>query len=105
MDNIRVKQESLHDWRSEVNVDEGALKLAAGAAALAVPYLAKTFLKPKVDDALEKGRIEDIRECIGCNICYTGDQLGVPIRCTQNPTMGEEWRRGWHPEILPPKNH
>ena len=22
---------------------------------------------------------------------------GVPIRCTQNPTMGEEWRRGWHP--------
>lgn len=22
-----------------------------------------------------------------------------PIRCTQNPSMGEEWRRGWHPEI------
>ena len=47
--------------------------------------------------------MEDIRECIGCNICYTGDQLGVPIRCTQNPTMGEEWRRGWHPEFLPNK--
>ena len=55
MDNIRVKQESLHDWRSEVNVDEG-WKLAAGAAALALPYLTKKFLKPKVDDALEKGR-------------------------------------------------
>ena len=25
---------------------------------------------------------------------------GVPIRCTQNPTMSEEWRRGWHPEII-----
>jgi dimethylamine/trimethylamine dehydrogenase len=27
----------------------------------------------------------------------------APFRCTQNPTMGEEWRRGWHPEIIPPK--
>ena len=27
-------------------------------------------------------------------------RLGVPIRCTQNPTMGEEWRRKWHPEII-----
>ena len=23
-----------------------------------------------------------------------------PIRCTQNPTMGEEWRKGWHPEKI-----
>jgi dimethylamine/trimethylamine dehydrogenase len=23
-----------------------------------------------------------------------------PIRCTQNPTSGEEWRRGWHPETI-----
>jgi dimethylamine/trimethylamine dehydrogenase len=23
-----------------------------------------------------------------------------PIRCTQNPTMGEEWRKGWHPEVI-----
>ncbi|MFK7731843.1 MAG: FAD-dependent oxidoreductase, partial [Pseudomonadales bacterium] len=46
---------------------------------------------------------EDIRECIGCNICYTGDSKHVPIRCTQNPTMGEEWRRGWHPEKIASK--
>ena len=26
-----------------------------------------------------------------------------PIRCTQNPTMGEEWRKGWHPEAIPAK--
>jgi dimethylamine/trimethylamine dehydrogenase len=26
------------------------------------------------------------------------DNFSAPIRCTQNPTMGEEWRRGWHPE-------
>jgi dimethylamine/trimethylamine dehydrogenase len=58
------------------------------------PSIADPFLPKKI----EEGRIEDIRECIGCNICYSGDSLGVPIRCTQNPSMGEEWRKGWHPE-------
>jgi dimethylamine/trimethylamine dehydrogenase len=27
----------------------------------------------------------------------------MPMRCTQNPTKGEEWRRGWHPERIEPK--
>ena len=27
----------------------------------------------------------------------------MPIRCTQNPTQGEEWRKGWHPERVEPK--
>jgi len=64
------------------------------------PSIADPFLPRKIDE----GRAEDIRECIGCNICYSGDSLGVPIRCTQNPTMGEEWRRGWHPERIEPKS-
>lgn len=64
------------------------------------PSIADPFLPRKV----EEGRMEEIRECIGCNICYSGDSLGVPIRCTQNPTMGEEWRRGWHPERIQPKS-
>ncbi len=63
------------------------------------PSIADPFLPSKI----REGRIEDIRECIGCNICVTGDTRFVPIRCTQNPTMGEEWRRGWHPEIISPK--
>ncbi len=58
------------------------------------PSIADPFLPEKI----REGRLEDIRECIGCNICYAYDSLGAPIRCTQNPTMGEEWRRGWHPE-------
>ena len=29
--------------------------------------------------------------------------LGVNLRCTQNPSAGEEWRRGWHPEHIPPR--
>ena len=63
------------------------------------PSIADPFLPQKIED----GRFEDIRECIGCNICYAGDTMGVAIRCTQNPTMGEEWRKGWHPEEMNPK--
>lgn len=63
------------------------------------PSIADPFLPRKI----EQGRIDDIRECIGCNICVSGDMTISPIRCTQNPTMGEEWRKGWHPERLPPK--
>jgi dimethylamine/trimethylamine dehydrogenase len=36
-------------------------------------------------------------------VCVAGDLTMAPIRCTQNPSMGEEWRRGWHPERLRPK--
>jgi dimethylamine/trimethylamine dehydrogenase len=63
------------------------------------PSIADPFIPKKI----EEGRIEDIRECIGCNICYSGDSLSVPIRCTQNPSMGEEWRKGWHPDRIAPR--
>lgn len=64
------------------------------------PSIADPFLPRKI----EEGRVEEIRECIGCNVCYSGDSLSVPIRCTQNPTMGEEWRQKWHPERVPAKS-
>jgi len=57
------------------------------------PSIADPFLPNKI----ELGREDEIRECIGCNMCTSGDYLAHPMRCTQNPTMGEEWRRGWHP--------
>ncbi|MCU0881034.1 MAG: FAD-dependent oxidoreductase [Hyphomonadaceae bacterium] len=60
------------------------------------PSIADPFLPQKI----EQGRSDDIRECIGCNICVSGDMQSVPLRCTQNPTMGEEWRSGWHPETI-----
>jgi dimethylamine/trimethylamine dehydrogenase len=63
------------------------------------PSIADPFLPNKI----REGRLDEIRECIGCNICVTGDTLFIPIRCTQNPTMGEEWRRGWHPETIAPR--
>lgn len=63
------------------------------------PSIADPFLPQKI----AQGRIADIRECIGCNICISGDLTMSPARCTQNPTFMEEWRKGWHPEQIPPK--
>ncbi len=76
-------------------ITDGVLDLIGSAR----PSIADPFLPRKI----EEGRFEDIRECIGCNICVTGDSTFTPIRCTQNPSMGEEWRRGWHPERIRPK--
>ncbi len=76
-------------------ITRGVLDLIGAAR----PSIADPFLPNKI----ERGRPEDIRECIGCNICISGETTQSPIRCTQNPTMGEEWRKGWHPEIVPPK--
>ncbi len=64
------------------------------------PSIADPFLPNKI----RENRVEDICECIGCNICVSCDTTGVPIRCTQNPTMGEEWRRNWHPENIEKKS-
>ena len=71
------------------------------AIGCARPSIADPFLPRKI----EEGRIEDIRECIGCNICITGDMTMSISRCTQNPTFMEEWRKGWHPERMNPKGH
>ncbi|MEC8037444.1 MAG: FAD-dependent oxidoreductase [Pseudomonadota bacterium] len=60
------------------------------------PSIADPFLPRKI----EEGRVEDIRECIGCNICIVGDMTMSISRCTQNPTFMEEWRKGWHPETM-----
>jgi dimethylamine/trimethylamine dehydrogenase len=63
------------------------------------PSIADPFLPAKV----EQGRYEDIRECIGCNICVSGDMTGAISRCTQNTAFMEEWRKGWHPDRARPK--
>ncbi len=76
-------------------VNQGVLDFIGAAR----PSIADPFLPRKI----EEGRAGEIRECIGCNICVAGDWTMSPIRCTQNPAMGEEWRRGWHPEVMRPK--
>ena len=71
-------------------IKRGVLDLIGAAR----PSIADPYLPRKINE----GREQDIRECIGCNICISSWHDGVPVRCTQNPTIGEEWRRGWHPE-------
>jgi len=73
-------------------IKRGMLDLIGAAR----PSIADPYLPNKIYE----GRIEDIRECIGCNICVAQDNLAAPIRCTQNPTQGEEWKRDWHPENI-----
>jgi dimethylamine/trimethylamine dehydrogenase len=73
-------------------IKSGLLDLIGAAR----PSIADPFLPEKI----RTGRLETIRECIGCNICVSGDFTMSPIRCTQNPSMGEEFRRGWHPERI-----
>jgi dimethylamine/trimethylamine dehydrogenase len=59
------------------------------------PSIADPFLPRKI----EEGRPEDIRECIGCNMCASRWEMrGPALVCTQNATSAEEFRRGWHPE-------
>ncbi|MEM6462638.1 MAG: FAD-dependent oxidoreductase [Pseudomonadota bacterium] len=67
--------------------------IGSARAAIADPFL---------PNKVREDRLDDIRECIGCNICVSVENAGVPVRCTQNPTVSEEWRRGWHPETVPP---
>jgi dimethylamine/trimethylamine dehydrogenase len=75
-------------------IRRGVLDLIGAAR----PSIADPFLPNKV----KEGREDEIRECIGCNICISSWHDGVPVRCTQNPTAGEEWRRNWHPERFTP---
>ncbi len=58
------------------------------------PSISDPFLPVKI----EEGRYDEIRECIGCNACYSRSIWGSHLGCTQNATAGEEHRRGWHPE-------
>jgi dimethylamine/trimethylamine dehydrogenase len=71
-------------------VRKGVLDLIGAAR----PSIADPFMPSKI----EQGLYDEIRECIGCNHCVATESYGVAIRCTQNPTVNEEWRRDWHPE-------
>ncbi|MEP9317721.1 FAD-dependent oxidoreductase [Pseudomonas sp. LABIM340] len=76
-------------------VKKGIVDFIGGAR----PSIADPYLPNKINE----NRFDEIRECIGCNICVSADLLHTTIRCTQNPTIGEEWRKDWHPEKIQPK--
>ncbi len=74
-------------------VRSGAVDLIGAAR----PAIADPFLPRKV----AAGRLEDIRECTGSNICILREEAFNRVGCLQNPSAGEEYRRGWHPERVP----
>ena len=74
-------------------VEDGVIDLfAAGRPSIADPNLPNKILSMREDE---------IRTCIKCNICVACDLGSAPVRCTQNPTFGEEFRRGWLPDSVP----
>jgi dimethylamine/trimethylamine dehydrogenase len=74
-----------------VNLLKSGIADMVGAAR---PSIADPFLPKKI----QEGRLDDIRECIGCNQCVSKFNQCALLNCTQNPTAMEEYRRGWHPE-------
>ncbi|MET2830968.1 FAD-dependent oxidoreductase [Mesorhizobium shangrilense] len=72
------------------NIEKGYCDIVGGTRA----SIADPFLPKKVDE----GRLDDIRECIGCNMCVSRFEVGSMLVCSQNATSMEEYRRGWHPE-------
>ena len=75
--------------------------IASGEADLigsARQAIADPFLPRKVAE----GRLDEIRECTGSNICILREETFNHVGCVQNATAGEEFRRGWHPEKFTP---
>ena len=83
------------------NPDQMAQVIRSGAFDLigaARPAIADPFLPTKI----REGRLGDIRECTGSNVCIHREEVHAHVGCIQNATAGEEYRRGWHPEKVPP---
>jgi dimethylamine/trimethylamine dehydrogenase len=60
------------------------------------PAIADPFLPTKI----REGRLDDVRECTGSNVCIAREETYNQVACIQNATAGEEFRRGWHPELF-----
>ena len=83
------------------NADQMAAVIRSGAFDLigaARPAIADPFLPRKIAE----GRLGDIRECTGANVCIMKEEAFGHVGCIQNATAGEEFRRGWHPERFDP---
>jgi dimethylamine/trimethylamine dehydrogenase len=81
------------DLMAEV-VRSGTLDIIGAAR----PAIADPFLPRKIAEA----RLDEIRECTGSNVCIAREEVFNHVGCIQNATAGEEYRRGWHPELFTP---
>jgi dimethylamine/trimethylamine dehydrogenase len=82
----------------ETSPDDMAARLHEGRLDI-LGFARPSIADPFIPNKIAEGRYEDIRECIGCNVCISRWEIGgPPMICTQNATANEEYRRGWHPE-------
>jgi mycofactocin system FadH/OYE family oxidoreductase 2 len=63
--------------------------LAAGSADM-VGMTRAHIADPEVVGKLRQGRPDDIRPCVGANVCIRNNLEGLPIRCIHNPETGRE---------------
>lgn len=89
---VAVGRYSSPDLMAEV-IRSGAVDLIGSAR----QAIADPFLPAKV----AAGRLDEIRECTGSNLCILREETFKHVGCVQNATAGEEFRRGWHPESFP----
>ncbi len=89
---VAVGRYTSPDLMAEV-VRSGAVDLIGSARqAIADPFLPRK---------IAEGKLQDIRECTGSNVCILREETFRHVGCVQNATAGEEYRRGWHPESFP----
>ena len=89
---VSVGRYSSPDLMAEV-IRSGAVDLIGSARqAIADPFLPRK---------IAEGRLDEIRECTGSNVCILREETFNHVGCVQNATAGEEYRRGWHPESFP----
>src|SRR5690348_16330698 len=89
---VAVGRYTSPDLMAEV-IRSGAVDLIGSARqAIADPFLPRK---------IAEGRLDEIRECTGSNVCILREETFRHVGCVQNATAGEEHRRGWHPEFFP----
>ena len=66
--------------------------LAAGSADM-VGMTRAHIADPQIVNKLRQGRPDDIRPCVGANVCIRNNLEGLPVRCIHNPEAGRqaEW--------------
>ncbi|HUZ39528.1 MAG TPA: FAD-dependent oxidoreductase [Streptosporangiaceae bacterium] len=90
---VAVGRYSSPDLMAQV-IRSGAVDLIGSARqAIADPFLPRK---------IAEGRLDEIRECTGSNLCILREETFRHVGCVQNATAGEEFRRGWHPEKFVP---
>ena len=88
---VAVGRYSSPDLMAEIVRSREVDLIGAARQAIADPFLPRK---------IAEGRLDEIRECTGSNVCILREEAFNHIGCVQNATAGEEYRRGWHPEMF-----